>query len=61
MLERQTEIKHYEGYLNCLDDLAYTFDKTSSDPYNFLILYQDFDTQLKSLELKEIIEKIDSF
>ena len=48
-LQHQTEIKYYQGYLNSLDDLAYTFDNIASDPYNFLILYQDFSNQLKSL------------
>ena len=47
--------------MNILDDLAYTFEKTSQDPYNFLILYQDFNNQLKDLELKEIKEKIIEF
>lgn len=52
MLECHTEIKYYQTYLNSLDDVAYTFDKTCSDPYNFLILYHDFSNQLKNLELK---------
>lgn len=61
VLEYQTEIKYYQGYLNSLDDLAYTFEKTASDPYNLLILYQDIITQLKTLELKEIKQKVDRF
>ncbi len=48
-LQHQTEIKYYQAYLNSLDDLAYTFEKTASDPYNLLMLYQDFTSQLKSL------------
>jgi hypothetical protein len=53
-LQYQTQIKYYQAYLNSLDDLAYTFEKTASDPYNLLILYQDFTNQLKNLEVKEI-------
>ena len=57
----QTEIKYYQNYLNTLDDLAYSFEKTAEDPYNFLLLYQDFNLQLKKIEIKEIKDKLSMF
>ena len=53
-IRRQTEIKNYQGVLNSLEDLVYSFDGVVQFPQRFLLCYKQFHLQLKQLETMTI-------